>query len=230
MGFWSGLAKIAGPVAGLAAAPFTAGATLPLVLGAAGSAVGAAANGAAQNRGAQNALNMDRDQQRLQAQTANEQALENRGRLELDTQQADRTSQADAYMKALKSALALNMGDVSMNRPQGIPEFRFSGGPRPSAIGAQGKQAAELLNAQALQKLMNGEQHTPLPALQKFEQTPEKKASIWEKIAGFAAPALTAAGQIMGRGDDDEGSPVSVADYIPQPVTQSSGLFKNVRF
>jgi hypothetical protein len=110
------------------------------------------------------------------------------GRQELDLRQRNegRTAQSDAYLKALKSALVMNMRDASFSRPEGIPNISFSGGARPSALGAQGKEAASVLNNQALQSLMGGSKFDALPALEKFSPSALPKAGLLEKITGAA--------------------------------------------
>jgi hypothetical protein len=171
----------------------------PEVIGGVGATLGGMADASAKNRAADTQVNIQRDTQGIAAARDFENAQQNRAKLELDQQEADRTASTDAYKKALKSALALNMSDVHMNRPQGVPVMEFAGGSRPSAIGAQGKAAAELMNNQAMQHLMDGPQHTAMTPVQKYALSDLPQQSTFEKIAGPAGLGAATLGQIMAR-------------------------------
>lgn len=204
MGFWSnlghGLAKAAPIVAAGALTAATGGAAAPTlwgtIAGAAGAGLSGAADAAAQNRGEQTNDLMRRDALKLQAARDLEGQKVDRAKIELERQDSDRTSEADAYKKALKSALAMHMQDVHMARPEGVPNINFSGGARPSAIGDEGRQAAALLNSKALQHLMTGDTHMDMGQATETPLSEMPKASIWEKLAGIGGLGLSTLGAI----------------------------------
>lgn len=222
IGFWGKLAKgLAIGGAGLATV-MTAGAASPAIAGALGmsagtagaigagagaaskilGAVGGAASGAADaaaaNRGEETRTLLTRDSLGMQAARDFENAQQNRAKLQLDQQDAARTSETDAYKKALKSALAMHMQDVSVNRPDGVPMIRFSGGARPSAIGPEGREAAALLNNKALQRLMgDGDPRMELAPLEKYRMADAPRPGFAERVAGPAGLILSAGSEIL---------------------------------
>lgn len=222
MGFWSGLGKALTIGAGAVAAPFTGGmslaATLPAILGGAGSVIGAMGGAATQNRGSE--ANFAQ-----QAMRDHENALINREVLKLRQAEDSRTTEEDNFRKALVSALGMNMQDAKFSREgfrSPVANISFSGGARPSALGTQGREAASLLNNQALQRLMAGPpERTELPALERAEMP---KASIWERLAGPVGLGLS----VAGAGLD--------ARNLPQPAPPPQGamvnpqLFRNIDF
>lgn len=144
---------------------------------AAGNVAGnaAAAREAGRNTEADQMMSQDRD--RLAAQIAEENARQGRATTEIHQREEGRASTNDAYKNALLSALALNTHDVSANRPDGVPTIAFSGGARPSAIGAQGHQAAEVANRRALDTLMNPSPLMDLPTQEHFTPSVLPKAT-----------------------------------------------------
>jgi hypothetical protein len=103
-------------------------------------------------------------------------------------QTQERTLQSDAYRKALMAALGLNVQDVGYSKEGG-----FSGGLRPSALGAQGQQAAQVLSGQAQHALESPEARPELDAYTRFkigdqqayqDPTVGKKPGFWAK-AGY---------------------------------------------
>lgn len=200
MGFWSGLGKVLSVAAPVALAPFTAGTSLsalPAVLGGAGAAIGAMGQSSAQNRGEQDRQNLTRDQVRVQEQSNFDRAVMDRAALELKQREEQRAAQQTAYMSALKSALAKNVQDVSFDRSgfrSNVPTVRFAGGARPSAIGPEGREAASVMNNQALQQLMSPTPFAPVQAPSRVSMSEPSKASFWEKLAGPLGMGLTVAG------------------------------------
>jgi hypothetical protein len=200
MSFLGTLGKFLGPAAGIAAAPFTGGASLiPTILGGAGAAVGAMGQGAAENRGAKTAAQLDRDVLAQRSASDYEQALENRAKLEMDRRTADAKARQDAFVQSLRSALALNFSPAA--RPEGVANISFVG----KGIGEQGQAAAAEMSRQAMLRLLNGEKFDPLPAVERFTPSALPQASTWEKVAGILAPSLTAAGAIAKAANRDEG-------------------------
>jgi hypothetical protein len=209
MGFWGSLLNgIADVGASLIPGGSLAKDAVKAGLEASGAIAGGMSKAGAQNTSAQNANNFSADQLRLAGQGQNENAQEARAQLELQQQAADRTAQSDAYTKALRSALALHQGDVSLNRPQGVSNVSFSGSPRPSMLGPEGHEAAALLNNQALQSLMNGPKHTALaPLAPAFQPTPIKGVGLGTNILGATGLGLSAIGAAMPGGPRGSGDP-----------------------
>lgn len=165
-----------------------------------GRALGSMGAAATQNRGEQDRLNSTRDIARVGAEANFDRALLGRAELELRQRQDQRTAQQDAYKQALRSALAKNMQDVSFDRSgfrTNVPTISFAGGARPSALGAEGRQAAGEMNNRALQQLMNPQAFTPVPAPQRVQFSDPSKASFWEKLAGPLGMGLTVAGEVL---------------------------------
>lgn len=225
MGFWSTLAKIGGAAAAIGGAAFTGGSTLaalPGILSAGGAVASGMASGAAKNRGEQADTNMQNAQLQTSqaAQAANNEIQ--RGQLALDRQAADRTTQSDAYLKALRSALAMNMGDAKFSRngySSPVANVTFAGGARPSALGMEGKAAAELLNRQAMLQLMDGNTHEEVKPYQAPAPAEMPKAGFWEKLAGPVGLGLTVAGNLSGARDNGAAPTPSARLRVPDPAT-----------
>lgn len=192
--------------------------TNPAVLGAAGSAIGAMGNAAAQNRGEADRLNINRDSLAIAETGRHENALQNRARLEIEQRaQADAERKA-AFMEGMKSALAMNMKDVSFDRSgfkSPVANISFSGGARPSALGPQGRDVAAAMNNSALQRLMSPQPMQELPAPERVQMSDPSKASFWEKLAGPVGMGLTIAGQAMTPGQP---APVPGVPQMPGVV------------
>lgn len=189
-----GTAASAAPAAaaGTAATGAAAGggglmATLPTVLKG-GAAIANAVGGAATaNRGAAEGAQLQRDSLGLGAANAYENALLNRADLDLKQRDFARTSETDAFQKALRSALALNFSPVA--RPDGVPTVSFVG----KGIGDQGRMAAQTLSDKMLQRLKTGEQFETLPAPERYTPAPAQGASTTEKLMNILGPSLTVA-------------------------------------
>jgi hypothetical protein len=231
MGMWSkiGSALLTGGAA--IAAPFTGGtslAALPAILGGAGAVVGAMGGAATANRGEQDKLNLSRDSIGLGANNAYENALQGRAVLELKQREAAQLAEQEAFKSALRSALAMNMKDVSVDRSQfksNVPTISFAGGARPSAIGPQGLEAAGAMNNLALQRLLSPPQDKELPAVEKFQQSEPSKASFWEKLAGPVGLGL----QVAGMGLDAKNKP-GQAPVVLSNNFRGSQPFDNIQF
>jgi hypothetical protein len=152
---------------------------------AAGQASGNAAAAREAGRKTETDNIVTQDQQRLQATTAKENAVQGRAGIEIDQRTEGRAAGNDAYKNALLSALAMNMQDVSINRPKGVPHMSFSGGARPSAIGEQGREAAGLMNARSLDTLRNPQALSELPAMESFTPSVLPKATGVDTALGI---------------------------------------------
>lgn len=156
---------------------------------AAANAAGNAAAAREAGRQTQADQMINQDQQRLQATTARENAVQGRAGVEIDQRAEGRAATNDAYRNALLSALALNTRDVSATRPSGVPTISFSGGARPSAIGSEGRLAASILNKRALDALENPRPLTDLPALESFTPSTLPRATGVDTALGIAGAA-----------------------------------------
>lgn len=168
----------------------------------AGSVAGSIAKGREAGRDKEILVNSDQDKTRLAADRNYEQALIERAALDLQRREDSRASETDAYRKAMASALALNMRDAAFNRPDGVPNISLGGGARPSAIGAQGREAAEILNRKALENLLAGSNYDELPGLTKSTVTAAPKASVLDHILGAAGTI----GGVLERNDANAGA------------------------
>lgn len=200
MGFWGGLLKGLGAASGVIAAPFTGGASLatvlPAVLGAGGAVASGIAGAEASNRGAQTDAQQSRDALGIQNTNAYNNQVLQRGQLDLQRQQDTRAATDMAFRNSLRAALAKNMTDVSMARPSGVPTLRFSGGARPSALGVEGREAADLMGNRASKMLLDGPEYAELPDIERYALSDIPKQGTMEKILGPLGLGLTAAGAI----------------------------------
>jgi len=180
------------------------------VFKAAGPAIGAMAQGKATNRyvGDVNAIQQARDA---------EDAAVNRARAEVEARTvgvAEQKAAQDAEMQAIRNAMLgrmmQNMGDVSFsgNFRSNVPKISFSGGSRPSALGADRGELGALLNHRAMQSLMTppqaagggGSQAVPrnqgvMPAYQPAQTS--KGGGFWENALGVAGLGASIAGAAM---------------------------------
>jgi hypothetical protein len=102
-----------------------------------------------------------------------------------------------------------------MNRPAGVPVMKFSGGLRPSALGAGGRQAGELLEQQALASMLQGgDKFTPLPELKRTELTELPKANFWDKLLTGTSDASLIA-KALGISLGQPGQPGAPAPALP---------------
>jgi hypothetical protein len=173
-------------------------------------AISSMAQAATSNRSEKNTNNI------ITARDAEQAALD-RARLALDqsrhgldqTQDA-RTAESDAANKAIRSALLMNMQDASFDRSgfkTPVANVSFSGGLRPSALGAEGLEAAKLLNNSAMKDLMAGksaptsggaaiprDSGSGAPA---YEAPQQEGAGFWERALGVAGLGATVAGEVL---------------------------------
>jgi hypothetical protein len=192
MGAGAGAAGAAGGQTNTQAAIQAGSSLASKILSGAQAAASAAGNAAAAReagRQTQAGQMVDQDQQRLTAGIAKENAVQGRAGVEIDQRTEGRASQNDAYKNALLSALALNTRDVSANRPAGVPTISFSGGARPSAIGPEGRAAAQLMNRRSLDTLTNPAALTALPEMASFTPSALPKASGADTALGIAGAA-----------------------------------------
>lgn len=151
--------------------------------------IGALEQGRQGQREADTASTITRDTQGINALAQNNNARATAAQIEMQQKQDERDALNTAYKNALRSSLALNMSDTHFARPEGVPDFSVSGGPRPSALGAQGKEAASLMNAKAIEALMNPEKLTALPMPEPYSLSDLPKTSALDNVLGAAGAA-----------------------------------------
>jgi hypothetical protein len=170
MSFLSALGKIGGIVGGIAAAPFTGGASLiPSLISAGGAAASAAAGAQANNRGQQASFD-------LQSQDAFEREL-------MAREMNQRANRNDALKQSVLSSMLSNYHPSA--RPAGMPQSPFS-------LGQTGTDALNFEAQDALKRLQAGD---TLPPLQRVTAP---KAGMLEKILSIAGPAASIYGAAAG--------------------------------
>ncbi len=184
MSWLSTLGKVLGTVGGVAAAPFTGGASLiPTIAGVAGAGLGAISSAKANNRGEKfggqldiEQLLMQRDQQYQQQQIARE--------------QEGRAGQSDAWRKLLSAQHTISPAAHTSLSP-------YSVAPR-APTGAE-TSGADALTQQVLARLQGGNPISPVT--QRTPQIDPKllNAGAGENITGWLSALLPAAGMMASR-------------------------------
>lgn len=186
-----GAAKgVAGGVAGAAKAgagsalksAFTNPATLASIASSVGSGL---ASGMEKDRGAKNLAAEQAAAFKLREAQGAEQATQGRADLELRQKQLAADELRKNYQSALRSAFAKNVQDVNLSGvAPGVPVVNFGGGARPSALGAEGRQAAGLMFDKSLAGMRDGTSFSALPALERVSPAAHKGAGLWENVLG----------------------------------------------
>lgn len=195
MGFWSTLANIGKIGGGIVGAPFTGGASLASLLPMGLDIAGSLARGKETGRENQNAAAFNEAQFRQQEAARKENALQGRAGLDLKRREQGRDFENQAFRNALLGAYGKNVQDVSMVRPKGIPTMSFTGGSRPSALGAEGRTAADAMYRKAMEHVLTGENYADLPGIESVAAPKYKGPGALENILGIAG----AAGGTMNR-------------------------------
>ncbi len=177
-----------------------------------GSLLSGGAKAAGANRSEKDLFNQNADRSRVTARGQDIQNEQAKADLALRGQTQTRSNADDDYRQALRSALAMNIKDAAFSRPQGVANISFTGGGRPSAIGTQGRAAAEVMNNLALQRLMNPETQPQIAAVEKFAASEPTKASFWEKLAGPLGAGMTAVAS-LGNKSSTQGLKATASDY-----------------
>ena len=217
MGFWSGLLKNAvGFIPGVGPAVQTA-----MDIGS--QAASGIAKGQAANRTEANNQAVQQDQQRLLARGQDVTQASNAADLALKNQTQARQLSATDYQQLLKAALGMNVQDAKFSRPAGVANISFSGGARPSAIGAIGRQGADVMANLALRRLMDPEAPVELERVSAFNPTAMKGPSTSEKILGGLGLGLGTAAGIGNKLSDILGPKVTTQD-VPLSTLKNFGL------
>jgi hypothetical protein len=190
LGGTAGTAGIAASAAGGGFWPAVASKiATPEGIGAVGSLVSGFAGGREQDRNAQTEYGLNRDRLGLDAQAQYERDLQNRADLDLRRQQETRESGGNAFRSALGAQLIGSFAPTS--RPRGVADF----GTTMPTSGM--RDAAGALDREAMLRLMEGPQYTPMPELRPYtltSPTERPSAGLLENILG----ALGAGGQAWG--------------------------------
>ena len=132
--------------------------------------------------------------------TASQNAQNQAGQLDINRKQFTEDARAGRGRQALIGDLLANLQDVSINVP-GVQTANITGGLRPSAMGAGGRQAAGELHKQALQALLSGDEFqggqvlTP-PTFQPMPQKGGVESTLdWLGLLGGLGGILGGAGQ-----------------------------------
>lgn len=163
----------------------------PKTLAQAGGILGKAASAMTSNR--EDAANYA-----LKAQQINEILNQNREASDRDWLSAADTTARNAWNEAVRAALAKNLQDTHFDTSQfktNVPDISFTG-LKPTAIAASLAPAADALNNQALQRLLNPVQAPDRAPLDLSTTMPS--ASIWEKLAGPGGFGLSLLGSMYG--------------------------------
>ena len=168
---------------------------LSTAMRAGGAMASGAAEGAEQDRLAGVQYGLGRDRLGLDAADQFEDAVQSRGRLDLDQRKFGQDSQNNAFTNAMRAAFVNNYQPAA--RPAGVPTINFgSAGYSPNERG----NAAEL-ERQATLKLLEGEKFDPLPELKPYglsSPTTMPGSSTREKLLGILGIGGTALGSLRG--------------------------------
>jgi hypothetical protein len=200
MGWLSTLGNI-GKIGAVVAAPFTGGASLAAlpVLSGIGQIAGGAAAGAQSDRALAGQQTAQENQANLNQFTAAQNAQNQTGQLDLQRKMFSEQARGGRGKQALIGDLLANMQDVNISVP-GVQNATVTGGMRPSALSAGGRQAGSELHKQALMALMNGDEFkggeimTPPEVKQAPEKGGMEKGLDWLGLIGSLAGAFGGGG------------------------------------
>jgi len=173
------------------------------IAGASAPILGGLAGGRAEGRQAETA-NLQ-DQTRLEALIQNQIAQQRLQHAGLGAQRAqfERDSPDVRFQQALRGNLAANVQDVGVQLPEHLKPYQiqFTGGLRPSALGAGGRNVGQQLAQLAASRLGRDTFETPnLPGAPTVPRLPQ--ANFLDKLLGVAGPVtglIGAVGAIGGR-------------------------------
>jgi len=154
-----------------------------------GSALSGAAKGKEAERTAADNYGITRDQLGLTANTANEKALADRARLDLDQRAQDLKSRESAFQSALRASVVQNFHPAA--RPNGVANISFiNGGPSQGA-----RDTAAAMEHDAMQRILaGGDTYASQPAFTPYQlassATPQKAGTL-ENVMGILGTGLT---------------------------------------
>lgn len=185
---------------------------------------GKAAEGRAKGRESEALLGNARDNTaNSMYRTAQDAQFQNAG-LDLNRQQFMEQARSGRAKDAVLGALLANIQDVNIGVP-GIKTAQVSGGLRPSALGAGGRSAGELLNQQALLKMLQGDSFVDAQLLAPPQQSAMPQAGLMDKILGGIGTYGSMASGIMGAMGGGGGGETAA----PQSASSQSAIQENLR-
>jgi hypothetical protein len=166
---------------------------IPGIASAIGSLFGGGAKASGEARERQAALQLGQDRARTDQYGIGQQAQMALANTDLARKSFEEDSRGNRAKQALLGALLGNLQDVNISTP-GIKQTTITGGLRPSALGEGGRAAGNLLNQQALMKMLQGDTFQGGQILQAPGVQATPKAGGFEKFAG----TLGSIGSIVG--------------------------------
>lgn len=164
-----------------------------------GQVLGGAAAGAAQGRLQEGDLLARRDLAKNQQYGINQGAEMQAGNLDLARKSFSEGARGSRAKDALLGNLLQNVQDVNISVP-GVPSGGgVTGGLRPSALGAGGRQAGSDLAKQALLAMSTPDAFTGGQVLTPPQLAPIPEASGWETAAGVGGTVGSILGALGGR-------------------------------
>lgn len=201
--------------------------TLINALPAIGEVAGSVTQERAQGRVDAAGVTMDRDAQGMQAGRDFESAQDRRAQTDLDQRKFTTDARGVNYDDALRSSVAKNVQDTSFGaRPEGVPTMTLRGGMRPSAMGPEGREAADVMNRLAMEKLVSGETFDAPPPLERYALGELPQPNALDKILGGVSLLGSAAKVASLFKKPTAGTPAAGGAGI----VQSPGIFNNIRF
>lgn len=158
-----------------------------------GGVLSKSAQGSAQGRAAEANLLMQQGNLAQQGYATQQAAQTNAGQLDLSRKGFTEQARGGRAKQAMIGDILSRMQDVQINVP-GIQTAQISGGLRPSALGAGGRQAAMEMMKQAMAAQTAGDTFSGGQVLQAPKAPTMPKAGRWEKIAGILGTVGNLAG------------------------------------
>lgn len=217
MGFLSTLGKI-GKFAGIAAAPFTGGASLALTaLGTAGDIASNVAAGRAKGREDEFGANLTQAAHK-------DRAMLDRAQLEMDRNKAARVAQSDDMSKIMRGNMISNMqtGIGQTARPAGVPTMTFKGGLNAGMLGPEAKAGGAEMSRAALMSMLNGGDKVSDVPMQDYDAM-MPKSGILDKI-------LSTVGTVGGFAGAMAPSYAKQASQAPAAAPIQPNVFRKIQF
>lgn len=149
--------------------------------------------GMTDDRAAQDLRALNQDSLAQRSAEASQGNMVDRAQVQLDQQKAQREAEADAFKKAMQSAILMNWQPTTIDRSQfrnSIPDIRFN----VPDFGEQGRLAASTLNTSAQRALEAPPAREALPEYQAPTPSETSSPSFWERLAGLSGLTATTLG------------------------------------
>lgn len=178
-----------------------------MALNLAGKLLSGGAKGSEQSRLAADSANAVRDRTSSDALSDYERNLVARGNLDVDQRKVDSATRDSGYKQALRAQALQNW--TPAQRPSRIPMVTGGFNTIPQAS----RDFAKDFEQQAMVRALQGEKFDKLPPVQRFNPTPVKEPSLWEKLSGAAGLGLQGASAVSGLfGKNNSPNPFMVGD------------------